>query len=362
MSERATAFHANHWEGVLFVTGGGTPFLAEMISTPGASGTVLDAQVPYAERALTELLSGKPEQACSEATARQLAMAAFTRAKSLSDGSHLFGLGCTAGLATNRPKKGIHRAHWAIQTATTTTTFYAEFNSDRAGEEAELNDHLWSSLQTVLEAEDIDHPHVANHAAPEPHLHLLWDEAPTHITLHAAEHKLLLPGSFNPAHDGHHSMLAFAETITGLPGAFELTVKNADKPSLDFITLNERVAALAGKPLVLTNVSTYVEKARLFPGATFVLGIDTITRIADPRFYAHREDLVAAAIAEMAALNTRFLVFGRKVGEAFLTLDEVVLPGDLLALCMGVAEEEYRLDLSSSDLRASSELPEDRDS
>ena len=113
----------------------------------------------------------------------------------------------------------------------------------------------------------------------------------------------------------------------------------------------ERVAALNGKPLVLTNVPTYVEKARLFPGTTFVLGIDTITRIADPRFYGHRQDLLEAAIAELQSLDTRFLVFGRKVGSSFLTLDEVILPARLMEMCMGVAEEEYRLDLSSSQLR-----------
>ena len=105
MSERARLFHANPWRGVFYVTGGGSDFIAEMLTTAGASRSVLEMTVPYANSALTELLGRTPEQACSAATARTMAMAAFQRARTLSDdkqGPALFGLACTASLATDR--------------------------------------------------------------------------------------------------------------------------------------------------------------------------------------------------------------------------------------------------------------------
>ena len=63
MSERALSLHDSPWQGVFYVTGGGMPFVSEILSTPGASATVLEAQVPYANLALTELLGRQPDQA-----------------------------------------------------------------------------------------------------------------------------------------------------------------------------------------------------------------------------------------------------------------------------------------------------------
>ncbi len=42
--------------------------------------------------------------------------------------------------------------------------------------------------------------------------------------------RLVLPGSFNPLHEGHRGMLAAAsKACGGMEGCFELSVGNADK-------------------------------------------------------------------------------------------------------------------------------------
>ena len=46
MSDRAASLHQSPWQGVFYVTGGGTLLLSELLTTPGASATVLDARVP----------------------------------------------------------------------------------------------------------------------------------------------------------------------------------------------------------------------------------------------------------------------------------------------------------------------------
>lgn len=354
MSNRAEQFHASPWLGALYLTGGGSGLIDELLSTPGASASVLEVQVPYANQALAELIGQTPEQACSALTARQLAMAAMHRAQALREvqflgQGQLFGLGCSASLATNRPKKGTHRAHWAIQTKTETASFYAQFTSERAAEEHQLVEHIWNALHHVLFREKLD-PQIE--CIRETGNQTLLEKSPTRIcttTSHTGE--LILPGSFNPLHAGHMEMLRVAEKLTGLAGAYELTTRNADKPTLDFITLSERQAQFSTLALWITNVATYAEKAKLFPGTTFCLGTDTLARIGALRFYQDRQDLLDQALEVFHTLNIKFLVFGRDQ-DGFKTLADLRLPSALSELCQAVPESEYRMDISSTELRA----------
>lgn len=103
---------------VLYVTGGGTQLVPWMLATPGASQSVLDLQVPYSQRALAELLGAPPDRCCVPDVARQLALAAYSRARKLSDdGLPCIGLGCTAALRSVATRRGEHRCYIAVCTA-----------------------------------------------------------------------------------------------------------------------------------------------------------------------------------------------------------------------------------------------------
>ena len=130
--------------------------------------------------------------------------------------------------------------------------------------------------------------------------------------------RCLLPGSFNPVHEGHRRMLAAAAARLGAGAgaaagaAFELAIVNPDKPPLSPEDAAARLAGFAGDETVwLTRAPTFPEKARIFPGGTFAVGVDTIARIAEPRYYGGPEGL-ARAIALLG--RCRFLVFGRRAG------------------------------------------------
>ena len=118
------------------------------------SSTVIEAVVPYAEPALAEWLGGKFDQACSEPTARAMAMAAFERARRLSaaDPHTLCGIGATASLATNRPKRGPHRAFVAWQSADATVSFACDFIKGRRKRSEEESLAAELVLHAVAEA------------------------------------------------------------------------------------------------------------------------------------------------------------------------------------------------------------------
>src|SRR5438552_2274247 len=101
----------------LALTGGGTGAAAQLLNVPGGSRTLLEVAVPYNQQALSEYLGRAPEQYCSTATSLALARRALERARWLAPGQPVAGVGCTASLATDRPKKGEHRFHLALVAA-----------------------------------------------------------------------------------------------------------------------------------------------------------------------------------------------------------------------------------------------------
>jgi len=360
--------HASGKRLVLSATGGGSRALSALLSVPGASASVLEAVVPYAPQALAEWLGGPVDQACSERTARAMAMASLQRARAWSDSdTHLLrGIGATASLASTRPKHGPHRVHAAWQSATKTVVVSCELTKGARTRDEEEQVAARLILEIVAEACDIESATVS---APTPHepierreklapgewSELLLGKSQLCVQLPSgastAQPKILFPGAFHPFHDGHRKMAEVAARRLGAPVTFELSIANVDKPPLDFVEIDDRLRGLAGQRVWLTRAATFVEKAALAPGATFLVGADTIERIGQERYYANDAARRDAALAEIARQGCRFLVFGRQWDERFRTLSDIEIPPDLAALCDEVPAAAFREDISSTGLR-----------
>lgn len=363
--ELVERIHASGRGCVLALTGGGSEAIADLLTVPGASTTLLEARVPYCEAALSEWLGGKFDQACSEPTARAMAMAAYERARllSIADPRTLCGIGATASLATTRPKRGAHRVFVASQTAEATVSYSCEFvkgRRTRDEEEGAVADLVLHAVAEACSVCDKTLPKLSSDEsiarrekrAPKEWMELLLGQRPSIAYRIAHEPKLILSGAFNPLHDGHRQMVRIAAERCGEPVTLELSIANVDKPTLDFLEIEQRLAGLADFPVLLTSAATFVEKAALVAGATFVVGADTIVRIADEKYYDNDHKKRDSALAAIAAKGCRFLVFGRSVDGHFRQPSDLMLPSQLRGLCDEVCEEEFRRDISSTELRA----------
>ena len=364
------ALHASDHYGSFVLAGGGADLLAALLVVPGASGTVADARVPYAAAAMAEYLGGTTDQAVAVGTARVMAMAALRQTLRLGapDDSEPFGFALTASLRSAAPKRGDHRVHIALQTLGATTTLSLTLTKNarsRAAEETLVSTLGWSMLAALagidcapvelLAPERLERAVQHGNPAWRPLITGAVDalDFATGATPGAAPApRLIFPGSFDPLHAGHLQMAAIAETRTALRVEYELCIANVDKPPLDYAAIADRAAHIGGRRrLWLSRAGTFVAKAQVFPGATFVVGLDTLVRIAEGRFYAS-ESVRDQAAADIAAQGCRFLVFGRRLGGTFLTLNDVQIPAALRAMCDVVPESAFRADLSSTQLRA----------
>jgi hypothetical protein len=165
---------------------------------------------------------------------------------------------------------------------------------------------------------------------------------------------VLFPGSFNPLHEGHVLLARVAEELRQQPLAFEISVTNVDKPPLPGETVRHRLAQFAWKsPVELTRAPTFVEKARLFPGTTFVVGVDTANRLFGPKYYGDDEGRMHDALDEIANSGGSFLVAVRiDAAGRVRTLNDIPVPRRYADLFTEIPEHRFRFDTSSSEIRA----------
>jgi hypothetical protein len=159
---------------------------------------------------------------------------------------------------------------------------------------------------------------------------------------------ILMPGSFNPLHQGHEGLLLAAEQLGKREGMLELSLVNVDKPPLSLVEIERRLLQLHGVySVVLTCAPTFSEKAELFPGMWFALGYDTALRLLSPEYH----DNIPAMLTRFHDLKTRFVVAGRYHEGSFQDVSNLHIPCGFEDLFVSIPESKFRKDISSAELR-----------
>ena len=170
--------------------------------------------------------------------------------------------------------------------------------------------------------------------------------------------ELVFPGSFNPLHPGHLGMAAYATRRFERQVVFEISVTNVDKPPLRAEELGQRLRQFSEATVWLTKAPTFAEKSSVFPGATFLLGADTVRRLTDIAYYRDEQHF-AESINQIVQANCRIVAFGRLCDGTFLSAEMLTAPPILMEIMDFVPEAEFRCDVSSAQLRAVRKHDED---
>jgi nicotinic acid mononucleotide adenylyltransferase len=352
--------------------------LAWLHSVGGSSRTVLEATDRYVPSSLIEAVGYTPEKFTSVEVGEALAKHAFARARKLAKPeTPVFGVGCTATIATDRAKKGDHRCVVSICDPFGLTSYELVLfkgTRDRQGEEDLVS---WLILYAIAEACGVyDLPKlvlvqgetVQQTFIPTSELAELlegktqWLKIEPNGNLQTGNvlpSTALLSGSFNPLHEGHKELSKVASTHLGNDVVFELPLINADKPPLDPLVLRKRAVQFLGfDTLLLSRAPFFHQKADLYPNSTFVLGADTAERLVAPKYYSDSVEKMYQALEILRQKGATFLVAGRTSKGDFKTLEDIAIPTTFLAMFDEIPQEHFQMDISSTEIRKNIERKE----
>lgn len=164
------------------------------------------------------------------------------------------------------------------------------------------------------------------------------------------ELKGLLSGSFNPIHDGHRNLRRVARQFLGGEVAYEISSLHPDKGDIPDEEMGKRLRQFSVyDPFVVSRAPLFLDKARLFPGVAFIVGLDTAERLINRKYYKNQsEGAMYMAMDEFVSLGTRFIVAPRDEDSFEVFHEKVVFPyGPLFVELEGWEEHP----ISSTQLR-----------
>jgi hypothetical protein len=366
-----TAIHSTPHMMTMDFAGAGSQALAWLHSVGGSSRTILEATDRYIPTSLAEAVGYMPEKFTSVETGNALAKHAFERAKKLAKpGTPVFGVGCTATIATDRAKKGDHRCVVSVQDTLGTLSYelvITKGTRDRHGEENLVSLLILNAIAEASGIFDIDDlplvegENVAKVFLPVPELSRLIDGelnwlavAPggSLTTGETFPDVAVLSGSFNPLHEGHKKLSIVASQQLNKDVVFELPLVNAEKAPIDLTEARRRAVQFLGfDTLLLSRSPLFDQKAEFYPNSTFILGADTAARLVAPRFYGSTMKGVEESLEHLRKLGAKFLVAGRSSKDDFKTLDDIEIPSGYRDMFAEIPESAFKMDISSTELR-----------
>ncbi|WP_445474974.1 hypothetical protein ACT9XH_11560 [Methanococcoides methylutens] len=371
---------------VLAITGGGAGAIEKLLRYGGGSATVLEATVPYSPKALDDLIGRKPEKYASPITVRAMAMAAYRRALSLTEDDDLIknkdvmGVAASCKLSTGSDEREgrEHEIYVGVQSFDRTVVRSLKLGKGRSREEEEhivtcmiidsiakecgweggiLLDRLLGKNERIEEREATASKEIAQMLARPDSIMKRPDLEPDVVRLNLKDEgvdnkpEIIFSGSFDPCHRNHIVMAEQAFQKLGKKVHFEISITNVDKPPIDFISLQERLDSLKTYKdrdflgnTYLTVAPLFIQKAKIFENATFIIGADTANRLFKTRYYRNEDDM-KNMLAEFREKNIHFLVFRRRDVE-------LRIETEISDLCEIVPLEDYEDNgISSSAIR-----------
>ena len=318
----------------VIATGGGAGIQNLLWQVPGSSAYLSGASFPYSAEEQEELLGFMPEHFCSEEAAIDLASAAYMKAYKFG-GSKPVGIGIAASVATSKIHKGDHRIFGCIITEDKIRLCHVVLEKGVGRDQRVLDGDTCDDLGLTLLIDTFfpDSP-TRHYMVDEVTIVDATEKARARfferpffaangkrlVTMPTNKHIALMPGAYNPPHEGHlgtaqHVMDEYGRTVV-----YEVTAEPPHKEALSAQLLLQRAKLLQGNDRFFTRKAPfYLDKARAFPGIPLVLGADAMVRMLDPKWGVDLEMM----FKEFRKLETKLLIAGRTIGDKFVTVDDI---------------------------------------
>lgn len=366
--------HNSDTQMVISVTGAGSDVINWLLSVPGASKTLLEANIPYSESSQKSFLN-KPEilKSVSKDHANNLAKESYRRASQLRESDiPVIGVGCTAAISTNRNRKGENQAFitiWGDKTLNTIQLLLDKSKSDRAKDEKKISLLILNQIaKSITEISKIKIPLDQNDRLIEildikfesTINSLIHNQISSFISRASSQNLIadgkfsgiILPGSFNPLHKGHIKLKEYITQNYDQEFAYEISIKNVDKPDLNEEEILERLNQFdSTENIIVDKAPLFSEKSTLFPKSTFLIGYDTAERLINAKYYDGNYRKMTKSLELIEDNKCAFLVAGRIQNGLFSTLEDLNIPEDFKSLFVEIPESDFRVDESSSEIR-----------
>ncbi len=369
---------------------------------PGASKFLVGSVFPYSTNEFDNFIGYRRKKSyCSQEAALELCMASYIRAHEtlLAEKDYVsdaLGVGITCTVATSREHKGEHRIFvatcnkYGFNTACIAIPARGGLADapQRRADDGQVTDLI--ALNAILASQDIEQIRINYPAFKREELsgHINFFEEDASFTLSLREYVpqlarelffkrpvytpygtkeefnqvlgniILLPGTFNPLHEGHQHMANQIGDKTGKQVVYVTTADPMHKPALSVPDMLQRVAMVRQErwecdpphTIVFTEGDPlFIQKAAKFLGRPFVVGVDTVMNFLDPKW----GETIIPMLRKFRTYGTSFYVFDREVNGKLVTLIDLIKNETIPDGYSGIFHEAGKsLNISSTLIRA----------
>jgi len=319
----------------VIATGAGAGLQRRLWEVPGSSAYLSGSSFPYAAEEQEELLGFMPEHFCSEEASVDLAMAAYMKAYKFG-GKKPVGIGLTASVASEKIHRGDHRVFATIITDDKVISGTEIFKKDVGAKQRLRDGEDCDDLAFFLMIDSLGITAANPSSLPEYYHYkdntALARERFFMNPFFAANGKrldklpkegryALMPGAFNPPHEGHYGAAQAAMTDYNYRAVFEVTANPPHKDALTVQQLLQRAKLLQGHDRLFTqDLPYYLDKARKYSKRPFILGADAMIRMLDPKWGIDANDM----FNEFYDLGTKLFVASREVNGVPMSCEDIL--------------------------------------
>lgn len=164
--------------------------------------------------------------------------------------------------------------------------------------------------------------------------------------------RFVYSGSFNPLHEGHLAIAHYIERKHNQNVEFEICKCPVDKDPLSEEDCDRRLKQfrMLGRICFLSEATTFLEKTMTYENRCgndqiyFIVGMDTISRIDDPKYYLNSKDERDRCLKIIKRFGGSFIVFPR-VGF------ETHIPSLEMSSIVEFVTDFTPVDVSSTEIR-----------